>query len=933
MPSNPSLYTGFPVLAKPSNYLVRAFLIFSLAIPALCGQTGRTVAEAVEPPVEIQISLDKSLVFAYVGDQAEFVLTITNPGEESLEVSGIEFLRNGLPDVAENFSGGFEGSIAPGGSVEVPMLFSPVCEGWFQFTTIRVLSNATAGVSTVSLHANSSPPGFQSVIHGNGTILALAGGTVPVVGWSPAFTSEDGAMWEPVRDLPAAHAVAFGGGRFVSVNGRGPIRSSEDGRSWTVRLSEPGHELIGVRYLQGKFYAFGPEGVGYRSTDGVDWEELTPQAVNLRDLAVFDDRFVGVALGKIVLSDDLVIWETQPFQEAVSRVMANEESLVAMGRNGVIHATTDLAAWQTYASSVATMLTDIIFHEGSFIALGFAFGEGLGVAVKLTSADGVTWEEESLNNPNILTSLTATGDGLTFVGRRGATLSSHRETDERHGRRGASMTFNGVASDGETLIVAGEGGLIWKYTGDGKWLGRQTGTPYRLWDVIHADERFVAVGDRGAIRTSLTGDDWTSVNVDTFTGIFGGVTFGEGGFLAVGENGTLARSSDGEAWTLSASGSDQLLWGVTTGAAGFVAVGEMGTVLFSDNGESWQPCDVDWDQSEFPWQPAPPPPPLYSVAYAAPGYVAVGGAGEIVHSSDGLIWERQESGVTGMLERVRFAGGRYVVGGDEGVVLTSFDGQSWRREALGTEKAIFGVSENGPRVLFAGDGETLIERYLGPIIHQHPQSATVDAGAEHVFHIQAEGVGDLTYDWRLDGEVIPASNAPSLALSQVDRVFEGTYTTLVSDAEGATESLPAKLTVRLTLENWLRQAGYIGEDASPEEIWEAARATGDDGLPRLLHYALPGKPGDPLQQVAVRDEMGEKYLTLAFTRLKPPHDLIYRIEAGNSLDLWAPLDSPQTQVLESSPEEETVLVVDEVPLSERGDQHFLRIQVSLQGNE
>lgn len=115
----------------------------------------------------------------------------------------------------------------------------------------------------------------------------------------------------------------------------------------------------------------------------MNWEELPPQGVNVRDLAVFDGRFVGISLGRIVVSNDLVTWETLPFPEIVSRVIANEESLVAMGRGGVIYATPDLEAWETYTSTLITMLTDVIFHEGRFFALGFAFGDGLGVAVKI----------------------------------------------------------------------------------------------------------------------------------------------------------------------------------------------------------------------------------------------------------------------------------------------------------------------------------------------------------------------------------------------------------------------------------------------------------------------------------------------------------------------------------------------------------------------
>lgn len=68
---------------------------------------------------------------------------------------------------------------------------------------------------------------------------------------------------------------------------------------------------------------------------------------------------------------------------------------------------------------------------------------------------------------------------------------------------------------------------------------------------------------------------------------------------------------------------------------------------------------------------------LYSVAYGAGRFVAVGHEGRVVASSDGRTWTDVATGVTNTLLRVAYGGGRFVAVGVAGQILVSTDGLNW----------------------------------------------------------------------------------------------------------------------------------------------------------------------------------------------------------------------------------------------------------------
>jgi len=84
-----------------------------------------------------------------------------------------------------------------------------------------------------------------------------------------------------------------------------------------------------------------------------------------------------------------------------------------------------------------------------------------------------------------------------------------------------------------------------------------------------------------------------------------------------------------------------------------------------------------------------------------------------------------------------------------------------------------------------------------PTITSQPQSATVPAGTNITFSVQAAGFGTLGYQWRSNGLTILGANATSLTLSNVQPAASADYTVVVINSFAAVTSAVAVLHVAL----------------------------------------------------------------------------------------------------------------------------------------
>ena len=199
--------------------------------------------------------------------------------------------------------------------------------------------------------------------------------------------------------------------------------------------------------------------------------------------------------------------------------------------------------------------------------------------------------------------------------------------------------------------------------------------------VVGGDGRWVAV-NRGMGRSNrmLYRDDdgwWKDVSGDFFQSEVWGVGWGRGVWLAVGARmigdvvaGRLWASRHGVDWVPVATFPERanapipVLFSVAADGSRFVAVGSI--ILHSEDG-------VTWERPEYA-----PHVGLMDVTYGFPGFVAVGAGGTILRSQKGDVWERASHvPVEESFMAVAWGGDSYVAVGWAQAASRKWNGSSW----------------------------------------------------------------------------------------------------------------------------------------------------------------------------------------------------------------------------------------------------------------
>lgn len=199
----------------------------------------------------------------------------------------------------------------------------------------------------------------------------------------------------------------------------------------------------------------------------------------------------------------------------------------------------------------------------------------------------------------------------------------------------------------------------------------QLSGPPDLNDVVYANSTFVAVGQATAIRTSPTGEAWTTRTAGAGAGNFKSVAYGAGTFVAVGDD--IQTSATGVTWVeqLAISNFNDVIY-----AGGqFVAVGNGGIIYTSPDGFTWTVRTAAAPTSDF-----------FGIAYGGGLYVITGTSGGgnayIETSPDGITWTTRTltSPTTGTLTCVHYYNGRFITGLDDAGspgIVTSTNGTTW----------------------------------------------------------------------------------------------------------------------------------------------------------------------------------------------------------------------------------------------------------------
>jgi hypothetical protein len=268
------------------------------------------------------------------------------------------------------------------------------------------------------------------------------------------------------------NADAYGNGVFVAVGDQGTILTSATGTSWAKRNSGTTLKLNTVIFAEGNFVAVGEAGVILTSTNGITWKTRTSGTTEyLYDVIYGDGKFVAVSVGgPVTTSPDGTNWTVNSSGPINSYGVAyGNGKFISVG--GYYYCdpffgfcwyyassalSSDAASWAPSSSGATSLLSDLAFGAGMFVAVGDAGNI-------VTTSDGSTW-----------TSRTS----------------------------GTSEFLPNVAFGNGTFVVVGAGGGIFTSTDGAKWTPRSSGTTTALYNIAYGNGTFVAVGDAGKILQS-----------------------------------------------------------------------------------------------------------------------------------------------------------------------------------------------------------------------------------------------------------------------------------------------------------------------------------------------------------------------------------------------------------------------------------------------
>jgi hypothetical protein len=425
------------------------------------------------------------------------------------------------------------------------------------------------------------------------------------------WSSPDGQAWNRIEipNLPPLTAVAATADGFVATSSDGRLLTSSDGLEWPSVPSGWSGPLFGAAYGEDATISVGADGGLVHSLAAGVWEVVETGNEEWLYGIVFGNSpgtaqpvFVAVgAGGKILSSFDGIAWQTRStgWEATLRGVAYGGAGFVAVGDHGVIRHWFRGQLWQTRTVGPRDVMIGAAHGNGIAVA-GSAFYDagdsGITGSAFLVSTNGSSWTYRSSSDILMFGLTYAQGLfvalGSTIDFQMGKLLTSTNGINWT-ARAQPSNWLLGVAYGNGKYVAVGQNWLNYATNGSClvstngmNWADRDVGTRQELAAIAWGQDRFVAVGHRGAVTISADGETWSEQSSGT-TEYLRAVAWGNGLFVAVGHEGTLITSTDGVIWTERDTGTSQPLNSVAYGGGWFVVCGGEGTLLGSTIGVAW----------------------------------------------------------------------------------------------------------------------------------------------------------------------------------------------------------------------------------------------------------------------------------------------------------------------------------------------------------
>ncbi len=683
----------------------------------------------------------------------------------------------------------------------------------------KILTSADGKSWTERL--NFAAGSLTSVKYGNGVFVVLTS-------TNEVLRSSDAITWSAPIGVPLQNAMLrFVNGQYFLGGTQGELYVSSDGVNWTPRFTSTSDSVRGLAFGAGQYILTGDNGLLLTSPDAVTWtSRASGTRLNLRDSAYANGTWVVISNQTtppvILTSPDGVTWTNRMNTAVVADQTLNDfasdsSSLVAVGNLGVIARSTDGNSWAAIPSSTTNALLDVVFANGSYLAVGAS-------GTMVSSSDGgITW--------SALASGTTTT--LRFVNR-----------------------LNG------TFLALGDSGVLRSSPDGVVWSAVTSGTINGLFGAAYGGGNYVAVGSLGTILTSPDATIWTARTSGVVTSL-NEVAFGNGVFVAVGATGTILSSPDGLTWTPRGFNGIETYQSVIFSGGRFYVGGGTETLYTSTDGVVWEGRHTGRSSgfnglAEFNGRifglgtggtivsaslvPSIVQPPASQLAFIGqPATLRVVGAGSPVPVA--YQWRKNGVAVPGATTAtLTIASLQAEDTGPYDVVLTT---------AIGSTTSQVATLGSGAQPFFTSVPAT---------------TQVVQQGGSITLSVTATGTPAPTFQWQRNGANLPGATGSSLPIINAVQGNAGTYHVIATNAGGSIPSTPTALDViDRSLLNLLSQVTVPAKgsvsvsftiEGGPKNIF--VRGVG----PALT--ALPGLLADPrltlvnssLATIATNDDWG-----------------------------------------------------------------------------
>lgn len=324
-------------------------------------------------------------------------------------------------------------------------------------------------------------------------------------------------------------------------------------------------------------------------------------------------------------------------------------------------------------------------------------------------------------------------DGWVFTSSNGTEwMPAHVDTEDIH-----AVAFGTDDAGTEAFVVVGANATIrHSFNGLDWYSDIVTGYAGDLLDVIFDTDRFVAVGEEGAVGESSNLSDWLLVTVSIGTTSWLGVSRIGIWLYICGENGTILRtvqsligpwtdvsaptpetvhkvvffgdqhytigeriysSNTGDVWTLNSFMREPLLDGVVLDDI-LVAAGIGGNHVIRDDVLFYQHPGFGLGV-------------LRGICHGPNGYLTVGDGG-ILGSADGTVWDKLN--VTNLdLQDVTYFDGAYVAVQKDGRIKSSVDGSVWVEDYSDQGENLYGIASSALDAVAVGADGKLVKKDFG----------------------------------------------------------------------------------------------------------------------------------------------------------------------------------------------------------------------------